>query len=86
MGFFRPEGMGDSFDFLQGAMTFDTIWDEITNAMMVESQNNEPKIYIVSWNDHFFLLKVEREAFYIIDTFGERLFEGCNQAYILKFD
>lgn len=86
VGFFRPEGMGDSFDFLEGAMTFDNIWDEITNAMMVESQNNEPQIYIVSWNDHFFLLKVEREAFYIIDTLGERLFEGCNQAYILKFD
>ena len=86
VGFFRPEGMGDSFDFLQGAMTFDTIWDEITNAMMVESQNNEPQIYIVSWNDHFFLLKVEREAFYIIDTLGERLFERCNQAYILNFD
>ena len=67
-------------------MTFDTIWDEITNAMMVDSQNNEPQIYIVSWNDHFFLLKVEREAFYIIDTLGEILFEGRNQAYILKFD
>lgn len=86
VGFFRPEGMGDSFDFLQGAMSFDNIWDEITKANMVESQNNEPQIYIVSWNDHFFLLKVEKEAFYIIDTLGERLFEGCNQAYILKFD
>jgi len=86
VGFFRPEGMGDSFDFLQGAMSFDNIWDEITKASMVESQNNESQIYIVSWNDHFFLLKVEREAFYIIDTLGERLFEGCNQAYILKFD
>ena len=41
VGFFRPEGMGDSFDFLQGEMTFDSIWDEITNAMMVESHNNE---------------------------------------------
>ncbi|CAN1277739.1 hypothetical protein LINPERPRIM_LOCUS16424 [Linum perenne] len=40
----------------------------------------------ICWNDHFFILKVEPEAYYIIDTLGERLFEGCNQAYILKFD
>ena len=79
VGFFRPKGMGDLFDFLQGAMTFDTIWDEITNAMMVESQNNEPHIYIVSRNDHFFLLKVEREAFYIIDTLGEDCLKGVNR-------
>ncbi|GMQ08022.1 hypothetical protein CsSME_00051950 [Camellia sinensis var. sinensis] len=45
-----------------------------------------PRIYIVSWNDHFFVLKVDINAYYIIDTFGERLFEGCNQAYILRFD
>ncbi|CAM8968727.1 unnamed protein product [Rhodiola kirilowii] len=45
-----------------------------------------PLTYIVSWNDHFFVLKVEPEAYYIIDTLGERLYEGCNQAYILKFD
>ncbi|KAL0462835.1 UNVERIFIED_CONTAM: hypothetical protein Slati_0171100 [Sesamum latifolium] len=38
-----------------------------------------------SWNDHFFILKVEADAYYIIDTLGERLHEGCNQAYILKF-
>ncbi|KAL0374738.1 UNVERIFIED_CONTAM: hypothetical protein Sradi_3389500 [Sesamum radiatum] len=29
---------------------------------------------------------VEADAYYIIDTLGERLHEGCNQAYILKFD
>jgi len=34
----------------------------------------------------FFLLKVERDAYYIIDTLGERFYEGCSQAYILKFD
>eukprot|EP01018_Ginkgo_biloba_P024627 Gb_29317 [translate_table: standard] len=86
IGFFRPEGIGDSFEFLQGSMSFDNIWDEITNANMGETQISEPQIYIVSWNDHFFVLKVEKEAFYIIDTLGERLSEGCNQAYILKFD
>eukprot|EP01018_Ginkgo_biloba_P010752 Gb_30870 [translate_table: standard] len=86
VGFFQPEGMGDSFEFLQGAMSFDNIWEEITNSNMGEAQNGEPQIYIVSWNDHFFVLKVEKEAYFIIDTLGERLFEGCNQAYVLKFD
>ena len=32
------------------------------------------------------MLKVESNVYYIIDTLGERLFEGCNQAYMLKFD
>ncbi|KAH9298947.1 hypothetical protein KI387_030629 [Taxus chinensis] len=85
IGFFQPEGLGDSCEFLQGVMSFDSMWEEITNGNN-ESQNGESKIYIVSWNDHFFVLKVEKEAYYIIDTLGERLFEGCNQAYILKFD
>jgi hypothetical protein len=86
IGFFQPEGLGDSCEFLQGVMSFDSIWEEITNDSVNETDNYEPQIYIVSWNDHFFLLKIEKEAYYIIDTLGERLFEGCNQAYILKFD
>ncbi|XP_031091052.1 uncharacterized protein LOC115996044 [Ipomoea triloba] len=86
IGFFHPDGMEDGrFDFLQGAMSFDNIWDEISSAGS-ECANGEPQVYIVSWNDHFFVLKVEPEAYYIIDTLGERLYEGCNQAYILKFD
>ncbi|XP_051131835.1 uncharacterized protein LOC127251927 isoform X2 [Andrographis paniculata] len=85
IGFFHPEGMeGGNFDFLHGAMSFDNIWDEISCS---ESCNNgESPVFIVSWNDHFFVLKVEPDAYYIIDTLGERLHEGCNQAYILKFD
>ncbi|KAK9078568.1 hypothetical protein SSX86_002625 [Deinandra increscens subsp. villosa] len=80
VGFFHPEEVQEgSFDFLHGAMSFDTMWDEI-------SPVSEPRVYIVSWNDHFFVLKVDSDAYYIIDTLGERLFEGCNQAYILKFD
>lgn len=80
IGFFHPEEIQEgSFDFLDGAMSFDTMWDEI-------SRESEPRVYIVSWNDHFFVLKVDSEAYYIIDTLGERLFEGCNEAYILKFD
>ncbi|KAH0971800.1 hypothetical protein GBA52_023956 [Prunus armeniaca] len=74
------------FDFLHGAMSFDNIWDEISRAGSECASNGEPQVYIVSWNDHFFILKVEAEAYYIIDTLGERLYEGCNQAYILKFD
>ncbi|KAK3228547.1 hypothetical protein Dsin_000428 [Dipteronia sinensis] len=86
IGFFRPEGLdGGDFDFLHGAMSFDSIWEEIVR-YQTQSENVDPLIYIISWNDHFFLLKVEQDAYYIIDTLGERLSEGCNQAYVLKFD
>ncbi|KAK1550391.1 hypothetical protein Q3G72_018301 [Acer saccharum] len=78
-GFFSPE----KFETLQGAMSFDEIWDEITDQT---EDYRQPRIYIVSWNDHFFVLKVAADAYYIIDSLGERLFEGCNQAYILKFN
>ncbi|KAJ7976224.1 EEIG1/EHBP1 N-terminal domain containing protein [Quillaja saponaria] len=87
IGFFHPEGMDEGrFDFLHGAMSFDNIWDEISHAGSECPSNGEPWVYIVSWNDHFFILKVESDAYFIIDTLGERLYEGCNQAYILKFD
>ncbi|XP_027352086.1 uncharacterized protein LOC113862957 isoform X2 [Abrus precatorius] len=88
IGFFHPEGMDEGrFDFLRGAMSFDNIWDEISCCAEQECPSNgEPHVYIVSWNDHFFVLKVESDCYYIIDTLGERLYEGCNQAYILKFD
>ncbi|CAL5358869.1 unnamed protein product [Camellia sinensis] len=80
IGFFAPE----KFETLKGVMSFDQIWDEIKKN--AEGDNDMPRIYIVSWNDHFFVLKVDVNAYYIINTFGERLFEGCNQAYILRFD
>lgn len=90
IGFFHPDGMDDGrFDFLHGAMSFDSIWDEISRAETDCANSGEPQVpqvYIVSWNDHFFVLKIEPEAYYIIDTLGERLYEGCNHAYILKFD
>ncbi|XP_004291454.1 PREDICTED: uncharacterized protein LOC101310190 [Fragaria vesca subsp. vesca] len=78
IGFFSPE----KFESLKGHMSFDQIWNEISKNTIFD----EPRIYIVSWNDHFFVLKVEADAYYIIDSLGERLFEGCNQAYMLKFD
>ncbi|KAG8049309.1 hypothetical protein GUJ93_ZPchr0009g2406 [Zizania palustris] len=86
IGFFQPESTedGSGFDFLDGAMSFDNIWDEISRAAVCSTE--KPTLYIVSWNDHFFVLKVEEGAYYIIDTLGERLYEGCDQAYILKFD
>lgn len=83
IGFFHPEGMDESsLDFLHGAMSFDSIWDEVSRL----GPDCSPRVYIVSWNDHFFVLLVESQAYYIIDTLGERLHEGCDQAYILKFD
>ncbi|KAL2346709.1 hypothetical protein Fmac_000709 [Flemingia macrophylla] len=77
-GFFSPE----KFQCLKGAMSFDEIWDDIKSKV----SDQEPMIYVLSWNDHFFVLKVEVDAYYIIDSLGERLFEGCQQAFILKFD
>lgn len=85
IGFFHPEEKEEgNFEFLHSAMSFDNIWNEIVS--MECSSSGESPIYVVSWNDHFFVLKVETDAYYIIDTLGERLHEGCNQAYILKFD
>ncbi|KAJ0732974.1 putative NT-type C2 domain-containing protein [Helianthus annuus] len=84
VGFFQPEDGG--FDFLDGAMSFDNIWDEISQTWSNRTNDIEPVVYIVSWNDHFFVLKVEKDAYVIIDTLGERLHEGCSQAYVLKFD
>ncbi|VFQ79688.1 unnamed protein product [Cuscuta campestris] len=86
VGFFHPDNYPDdgSFEFLRGAMSFDDVWDEISRADVTTSHHL--RVYIVSWNDHFFVLKVEPEAYYIIDTLGERLYEGCNEAYVLRFD
>ncbi|MCD7456333.1 hypothetical protein HAX54_031314 [Datura stramonium] len=80
VGFFSPE----KFDSLQGVMSFDQIWDKISS--VTDGIEFEPRVYIISWNDHFFVLKVEGNSYYIIDTLGERLFEGCSKAYILRFD
>lgn len=86
IGFFHPDGLEEEcFGFLQGAMSFDNIWDEICRVASELNCNSEPLVYVVSWNDHFFILKVDWDAFYIIDTLGERLYEGCNQAYVIKF-
>ncbi|KAI3442159.1 uncharacterized protein J3R85_001477 [Psidium guajava] len=79
IGFFSSE----KFEALKGAMSFDDMWVKI---MTHEAEQSRHGIYIVSWNDHFFVLMVEDHAYYVIDSLGERLFEGCDRAYILKFD
>ncbi|PON82576.1 EEIG1/EHBP1 N-terminal domain containing protein [Trema orientale] len=88
IGFFHPEGLQEGeLDFLHGVMSFDSMWDEISRLASDLPCNDESSmVYVVSWNDHFFVLKVKHDTYYIIDTLGERLFEGCNQAYVLKFD
>ncbi|XP_057799943.1 uncharacterized protein LOC131015544 [Salvia miltiorrhiza] len=82
VGFFGAE----AFDSLKGAMSFDDIWDEISRGGGGGGGGDRPRVYIVSWNDHFFVMKAEADAYYIIDTLGERLHEGCNQAYMIRFD
>ncbi|KAG8636329.1 hypothetical protein MANES_16G122200v8 [Manihot esculenta] len=72
----------ETFENLKGAKSFDDIWKELSSSTEAYDQ----RIYIETCNDHFFVLKADADAFYIIDSLGERLFEGCNQAYILKFD
>ncbi|KAL8136368.1 hypothetical protein V2J09_002369 [Rumex salicifolius] len=81
-GFFHPGEMENEglLEYLDGSRSFDCIWDEISMS------KSDPLIYIISWNDHFFVLKIEADAFYVIDTLGERLQEGCSRAFVLKFD
>lgn len=42
--------------------------------------------YIVGYFRHWFLLKVDHETFYVIDTLGNRVQGGGKRAFILKFD
>ncbi|RID47865.1 hypothetical protein BRARA_I04427 [Brassica rapa] len=81
-GFFSPE----RFASLEGLMSFDQIWDEVEKEVRAASEIGEARVYIMSWNDHFFVVKGDVEGYCVIDSLGERLFEGCKQAYILKFD
>ncbi|KAI5077434.1 hypothetical protein GOP47_0007258 [Adiantum capillus-veneris] len=54
IGFFQLNSLEDGCDYLQGAMSFDSIWEEI-----ITKKEAHAAIYAVSWNDHFFILKVE---------------------------
>ncbi|CAI5955153.1 unnamed protein product [Closterium sp. NIES-65] len=112
--------------FLEGMLSFDDIWEAVVQA--------GEGVYIVAWNDHFFLLLLRRPQLHqhqyrhqqqhgcggaqaaldrpvgehtgegaghggtraearggevecvVIDTLGERLHEGCSQAFMLLFD
>jgi hypothetical protein len=84
VGFFQPKGLekGDCpmlECLLDGVMPLAQIWDELARA-------SGPAVFLISWNDHFFVLKIERGACYLIETLGERLHEGCTRAYMLHFD
>ncbi|KAM6565823.1 hypothetical protein CsatA_024951 [Cannabis sativa] len=71
----------EKFNLLKDMFSLDNMWETITKDL-----TTEPKIFVVGWNDHFFVLKLELHVCYIIDSYGSRLFRGCNQAYMLKFD
>ncbi|RZC83798.1 hypothetical protein C5167_046589 [Papaver somniferum] len=82
VGFFKVSDNTEHLEYMQGALSFDDIWEELQK----NEATSEEQVYILSWNDHFFVLKVEAETIYIIDTLGERLYEGCDKAYILMFN
>ncbi|KAI3965087.1 hypothetical protein MKX01_014018 [Papaver californicum] len=82
VGFFKVSDNAEHLEYMQGALSFDDIWEELQK----NEATSEEQVYILSWNDHFFVLKVEAETIYIIDTLGERLYEGCDKAYILMFN
>eukprot|EP00271_Cylindrocystis_brebissonii_P008518 TRINITY_DN228_c0_g2_i1.p1 TRINITY_DN228_c0_g2~~TRINITY_DN228_c0_g2_i1.p1 ORF type:complete len:921 (+),score=141.66 TRINITY_DN228_c0_g2_i1:233-2995(+) len=63
---------------VEGLMSFDSIWEEVVRS--------GEGVYILSWNDHFFVLCVQQDCCFVLDTLGQRLYEGCNQAYIIRFD
>ena len=51
--------------------------------MSSEGQN----IYIVAWNDHFFVIRVcSPDLIYLVDTLGVRLYDGCTKAFIVRFE
>ncbi|KAM6544883.1 hypothetical protein CsatB_025619 [Cannabis sativa] len=71
----------EKFEPLKDLFSLDEMWETITKNL-----TTEPRVFIVGWDDHFFVLKLELHACYIFDSFGARLFRGCNKAYVLKFD
>ena len=94
VGFLAPPGVsrGDS-------PTIDALADAAPpiRAIVDELAAMAPATFVVSWNDHFFVLRFAREsrvgpdgddelAAYAYDSLGERLCEGCKRAYVLRFD
>ena len=73
----KPEWMKEC---AEGLLAFDDIWDEVVESF-------PSSLWIVAWNDHFFVVSVKSaDEIYVIDTLGVRLCEGCDQAFIARFE
>ena len=84
VGFLMPPTETDTTkrlrDATSGFLTFDGILKEVVSS---EGQN----IYIVAWNDHFFVIRVcSPDLIYLVDTLGVRLYDGCTKAFIVRFE
>eukprot|EP01026_Neomeris_dumetosa_P062472 TRINITY_DN5911_c0_g1_i11.p1 TRINITY_DN5911_c0_g1~~TRINITY_DN5911_c0_g1_i11.p1 ORF type:complete len:764 (-),score=131.61 TRINITY_DN5911_c0_g1_i11:854-2806(-) len=83
--FLRPfEGSNVKLDcppleeYLSSTPSLSEIWKEM--------EQRAPCVFIVAWNEHFALLEfMEDGRVFFVDTLGERLHEGCDRAYILRF-
>ena len=82
VGFFRPSQTPCEAldDMLQGTKPLQSIWREIADT------TKGTATFIVGWNDHWFVIHVEEDGHcYLIDTLGEKLAEGCDCAFALRF-
>lgn len=43
--------------------------------------NDKSGVWIVRYNEHYFILKVDSEAFYLINLLGYKLHEKCESLY-----
>lgn len=81
VGFFRAAGVSSEAleDLLDATMPLEDIWREI-------DMGDRPATYIVGWNDHWFVVHVGKDGYcYLADTLGEKLGEGCDLAFMLRF-
>jgi hypothetical protein len=81
VGFFRPAGLECALlaDLLDGAKSLADIWAEIASECVSAT-------YIVGWNDHWFVLHLDDDGHcYLLDTLGQKLFDGCDRAFALRF-
>ncbi|QDZ19104.1 hypothetical protein A3770_02p16220 [Chloropicon primus] len=68
---------------MEGFLTFDGILEQAMNSTS-ETHDN---IYIVAWNDHFFVLRIcSPDLIFLVDTLGVRLYDGCSKAFIVRFE
>lgn len=82
VGFFRPPGVvcGVLEDLLQGSLHVQDIWKEL--------ESLAPATFIVAWNDHFLVLRLEggpEGNVFLIDSLGTRLHTLCCCAFAVRF-